>query len=162
MLCSLLTSVLLLRRLTAFCWLSLCSNLCVISGSCRSICVSGFLELHADVLGVALFSAMCWCLVSAWQVKNQVLPLRGSCIISLVISHLLCILCSLFLKLLLFGYLVSWVYLLITKTFLSYVVPVLGLFVCLFCLFLFLLSERFPQSCPGLGLGEESEAQALV
>lgn len=67
--------------------MSLCSNLCVISGSCRSICVSGFLELRADVLGVALFSATCWCLVSAWQVKNQVLPLVGSSIISLVIAH---------------------------------------------------------------------------
>ena len=97
-------------------------------------------------LGVALFSLVCLHLVSAFNVKTRFSSVGESLFYfsgdssSPALFHFLC---SLFPELLLFGYLISWIYLLIKKTmffpmlslfrvFLFVCVLVVCLFVC-FC-----------------------------
>lgn len=118
--------------LTALWCLTLCSVLCVLSGSLKDhLCVSSFLEFRAHAPWGGLFiHPYSRYLVNAFNMKSQVFPSwEVSCIISLVISFP----CFVFSGIFFFFNWISWRYLLIFLNFLSYVVPVLD-FAC-FCFY---------------------------
>ena len=123
---------------------------CVLSGSLSlSLCLQFSLwNVMLTCLDIALYSPTSRIRGECFQCQDSDLPFwELPCIISLVNFTSLFVFSILFL----FGYLISWIYLLIFLLILSYTVSLWG-FVCLSW---FLLSERFPQPCPGLRLAEE-------